>query len=157
MQSEEFLACNACIGSLTSLTMCADSLTPQHVGLDASMPFFTTDPERHPKVTYLHFADSPQFSVMNTLHSVGSESCKCFRCLTTPIEWIILCIFCSLVSSACRSRLSFPSITILGWPSSARSSLARCTLSPMTGWKLPLVAVKSRECQMVSSTIFFSC
>jgi hypothetical protein len=44
--------------------MHADALTPQDFGLDASMPFFRSDSDgRRPKVTYLHFGDSPQFTV----------------------------------------------------------------------------------------------
>ncbi|OEL23016.1 Plant cysteine oxidase 1, partial [Dichanthelium oligosanthes] len=48
----------------TSLTACmhADSLTLQDIGLDATIPYFRADPEGHPKVTYLHCADTPTLS-----------------------------------------------------------------------------------------------
>lgn len=48
--------------SVAELSRFLNALTPQDFGLDASMPFFGGDPDGRPKVTYLHFADSPQFT-----------------------------------------------------------------------------------------------
>ncbi|XP_062201895.1 plant cysteine oxidase 1-like [Phragmites australis] len=39
-----------------------DGLTLQDVGLDATMPYLRANPQGRPKVTYLHFADSPRLS-----------------------------------------------------------------------------------------------
>ena len=41
----------------------ADSLMLQDIGLDASMSCFTANPQDNPKVTYIHFAESPTLSV----------------------------------------------------------------------------------------------
>ena len=49
--------------ALNYVYMYADALMPQDFGLDASTPFFRGDSDGRPKVTYLHFADSPQFTV----------------------------------------------------------------------------------------------
>ncbi|KAM0888949.1 hypothetical protein ACQ4PT_028016 [Festuca glaucescens] len=48
--------------SEAELSRFLNALTPQDFVLDASMPFFRGDPDGRPKVTYLHFADSPQFT-----------------------------------------------------------------------------------------------
>jgi len=41
----------------------ADSLMLQDIGLDASISCFTANPQDNPKVTYIHFAESPTLSV----------------------------------------------------------------------------------------------
>lgn len=48
--------------SVAELSRFLNALAPQDFGLDASMPFFRGDPNGRPKVTYLHFADSPEFT-----------------------------------------------------------------------------------------------
>ena len=54
----------ACDCPYAHVCMHADALTPHDFGLDAKMPFFRGDPDGGcPKVTYLHFADAPQFTV----------------------------------------------------------------------------------------------
>ncbi|KQK08476.1 hypothetical protein BRADI_2g42090v3 [Brachypodium distachyon] len=50
-------------GSVAELSRFLNDLTLQDVGLDANMPFFRADAQGHPKVTYLHFADTPKFTV----------------------------------------------------------------------------------------------
>ncbi|PUZ56061.1 hypothetical protein GQ55_5G265300 [Panicum hallii var. hallii] len=45
------------------LTGFLDSLTLQDIGLDATMACFTENPQDHPKVTYVHFANSPTLSL----------------------------------------------------------------------------------------------
>ncbi|KAG2598825.1 hypothetical protein PVAP13_5KG401500 [Panicum virgatum] len=44
------------------LTRSLDSLMLQDIGLDASMSCFTANPQDNPKVTYIHFAESPTLS-----------------------------------------------------------------------------------------------
>ncbi|KAK1665341.1 hypothetical protein QYE76_053500 [Lolium multiflorum] len=49
--------------SEAALSQFLNAVTPQDFGLDASMPFFRGDPDGRPKVTYLHFAECPEFSM----------------------------------------------------------------------------------------------
>ncbi|XP_062208472.1 uncharacterized protein LOC133909962 [Phragmites australis] len=42
---------------------CFDGLKLEDVGLDSTMPYFRADPQGRPKVSYIHFADSPKLTV----------------------------------------------------------------------------------------------